>query len=92
MQLPIQVICELLGIPQEDQADFRRWTGVLVAGSVDRSGVPAAAAQFLGYLRDLIAAKRAAPADDLLSALIATHATRATASTRTSSRRWCSCC
>lgn len=72
VQLPIQVICELLGIPQEDQAEFRHWTGILVAGSVDRSGVPAAAAQFLGYLRTLIAAKRAAPADDLLSALIAT--------------------
>ncbi|MEV0564308.1 cytochrome P450 [Dactylosporangium sp. NPDC050588] len=72
VQLPIQVICELLGIPQEDQTEFRRWTGVLVAGSVERSGVPEAAASFLAYLRTLIATKRAEPADDLLSALIAT--------------------
>lgn len=72
VQLPIQVICELLGIPQEDQEEFRHWTGILVAGSADRSGVPAASASFLGYLRTLIAAKRAEPADDLLSALIAT--------------------
>ncbi|MEV4137311.1 cytochrome P450 [Dactylosporangium sp. NPDC049742] len=72
VQLPIQVICELLGIPQEDQTEFRRWTGVLVAGSVERAGVPEAAASFLAYLRTLIATKRAEPADDLLSALIAT--------------------
>ncbi|GAA2646813.1 cytochrome P450 [Dactylosporangium fulvum] len=73
VQLPIQVICELLGVPVEDQADFRRWTGVMVAGSASTAGIPEAAAAFLGYLRALIATKRATPADDLLSGLIATR-------------------
>jgi cytochrome P450 len=73
VQLPIQVICELLGVPVEDQEDFRRWTGVMVAGSASTAGIPEAAAAFLGYLRDLIAHKRANPAGDLLSGLIATR-------------------
>ncbi|WP_238007874.1 cytochrome P450 [Dactylosporangium sp. AC04546] len=73
VQLPIQVICELLGVPLADQADFRRWTSVMVGGSASTAGVPEAAAAFLGYLMKLIASKRAEPADDLLSGLIATR-------------------
>ncbi|WP_433089597.1 cytochrome P450 family protein [Dactylosporangium sp. CA-052675] len=73
VHLPIQVICELLGVPIEDQADFRRWTSVLVSASAGGPGVPEAAAAFLEYLLGLIERKRAAPAGDLLSALIATR-------------------
>ncbi|MER7008643.1 cytochrome P450 [Dactylosporangium sp. NPDC000555] len=73
VHLPIQVICELLGVPIEDQADFRRWTAVMVSASAGGAGVPEAAAAFVGYLRGLIERKRAAPADDLLSALVATR-------------------
>nr|BFE58586.1 cytochrome P450 [Dactylosporangium thailandense] len=73
VHLPIQVICELLGVPIEDQADFRRWTSVLVSASAGGPGVPEAAAAFLGYILGLIERKRAAPAGDLLSALIATR-------------------
>jgi cytochrome P450 len=73
VHLPIQVICELLGVPIEDQADFRRWTGVMVSASAGGPGVPEAAAAFVGYLLGLIERKRSAPAGDLLSALIATR-------------------
>ncbi|GAA3454260.1 cytochrome P450 [Dactylosporangium matsuzakiense] len=75
VHLPIQVICELLGVPIEDQADFRRWTSVMVSASASAggAGVPEAAAAFVGYLLGLIGRKRAAPAGDLLSALIATR-------------------
>jgi cytochrome P450 len=67
------VICELLGVPIEDQAEFRRWTSVLVSASAGGTGVPEAAAAFVTYLLDLIDRKRATPAGDLLSALIATR-------------------
>ncbi|MEV6932453.1 cytochrome P450 [Dactylosporangium sp. NPDC051485] len=73
VHLPIQVICELLGVPIEDQTDFRRWTSVLVSASAGGPGVPEAATSFVTYLLGLIARKRADPADDLLSALIATR-------------------
>jgi cytochrome P450 len=69
--LPIQVICELLGVPVADRDSFRAWTNVIIAGASALDQLPAAAEGLVGYLRDLITAKRAAPADDLLSALIA---------------------
>jgi cytochrome P450 len=70
--LPITVICELLGIPEADRAAFRGWTGPVMQGSF--AGFEAyrdAATALVGYLRDLLARKRAEPADDLLSALLA---------------------
>jgi len=70
--LPISVICELLGIPESDRAEFRGWTRPLVAGGVAGfEAYSAAATALVGYLRALLARKRAAPADDLLSALVA---------------------
>jgi len=70
--LPIAVICELLGIPKSDRAEFRGWTQPLVAGGMaGLQAYTAAAAALVGYVRELIARKRAEPADDLLSALVA---------------------
>ncbi|MGO4633993.1 cytochrome P450 [Streptomyces sp. 2RAF24] len=72
--LPITVICELLGVPAADRDSFRAWSNELVAPTgalTDREAVEG----FGGYLDELIEDKRAAgPADDLLSALIATRA------------------
>ncbi|MGW2425039.1 cytochrome P450 family protein [Streptomyces sp. NPDC001709] len=70
--LPITVICDLLGIPQEDRLDFRQWTDTLTAPDPARPGASKEAmAAMLGFLTRLLAAKRAEPADDLLSDLIA---------------------
>ena len=72
--LPITVITELLGIPPGDRADFRRWSSIAVNGAVHPPDVYVDAARnMVDYVRELLAAKRAAPADDLLSALIAVH-------------------
>ncbi|WP_242888789.1 cytochrome P450 family protein [Actinomadura litoris] len=70
--LPITVICEILGIPAEDRSLFRQWTSNAVAaesGDVDGrlNGVQPPGE----YLRALVAAKRDAPGDDLISALVA---------------------
>jgi cytochrome P450 len=72
--LPLTVISELFGVPEEDRAAFRQWT--LVVGGIDEGSVgkqPQAFADVGAYLNKLIADKRAAssPGDDLLSALIA---------------------
>ena len=69
--LPIQVLCELLGVPTEDQDDFRRWTDAIVTGPVNPAGLPPALVAIVAYIRELLVAKRQHPADDLLSALIA---------------------
>jgi cytochrome P450 len=69
--LPMQVICELIGVPAADRNSFRHWSNIAVSGNVANADVPAAFVALLGYVRELIAAKRADPGDDLLSALIA---------------------
>ncbi|SDC29055.1 cytochrome P450 family protein [Actinokineospora iranica] len=67
--LPMTVICELLGVPDTDRDSFRHWTSRLVATPMtEDSG--AAAAAMTDYLTGLIATKRAAPADDLVTDLI----------------------
>ena len=71
--LPITVICDLLGIPDEHRLDFRVWTDTLVAP--DPAAGPAAAKEavvaMLRFFTGLLADKRREPADDLLSDLIA---------------------
>ncbi len=72
--LPITVITELLGIPPGDRAAFRRWSSIAVNGAVHPPDVYVDAARnIVGYVQELITAKRADPGDDLLSALIAVH-------------------
>ena len=70
--LPVAVISDLLGIPDEDREVVRRWS----AFRMD-SRSPAVIAettrqfeQFSAYLRGLFARKRQAPADDMISQMI----------------------
>ncbi|MFJ4584743.1 cytochrome P450 family protein [Streptomyces echinatus] len=67
--LPIAVICELLGIPLAERETFREWSKALV-GSGPPEAARHASMAMGGYLMQVIAAKRAQPADDLLSDLI----------------------
>lgn len=71
--LPIQVICELLGIPAEDQADVRRWFLALPIGG-GRPGAEEEARETMrnltGYLNDLFERRRKAPSEDLISELV----------------------
>ncbi|MFD7841660.1 cytochrome P450 [Nocardia sp. NPDC059764] len=68
--LPMLVICELLGVPNEDRDSFRGWSTTLVSNDETPEARGAAVGQFLGYIDGLIRAKQEAPADDLLSELI----------------------
>ncbi|MFF2367411.1 cytochrome P450 [Streptomyces sp. NPDC058122] len=70
--LPITVICDLLGIGPTDRLDFRSWTDALVAPDPTRPSLAEeAVGSMVSFLTRLIADKRTAPTDDLLSALIA---------------------
>ncbi|GAA3229986.1 cytochrome P450 [Actinocorallia longicatena] len=71
--LPIRVICELLGVPAEDQPSFRAWTAVLTVPALGREARErrrTAAGEFNAYLSEIFAERRATPADDLISALL----------------------
>ena len=79
--LPVAVICRLLGVPIEDETKFS-WASSLLAQGLDPfvafTGQPQgfeerleAALWLRGYLRDLLQQRRAQPADDLMSGLIA---------------------
>lgn len=72
LPLPITVICELLGIPADHRAEFHDWSAVIVAGSLaEPDAYSSATTAMVRYLWELLRVKRAAPANDLLSALVA---------------------
>jgi cytochrome P450 len=71
--LPVTVIAELLGVPAEDQATFRRWSQTIIVGSVtgrDMENVGIASLEFIMYFHDMFDKRRADPKDDLISALV----------------------
>jgi vitamin D3 1,25-hydroxylase len=68
--LPVQVICELLGVPAQDRDDFSAWSSVMVDDSPGEEKV-AASSRLAEYLGALIERKRTEPDDALLSALAA---------------------
>src|ERR1044072_1522991 len=70
-QLPIIVICDLLGVPEEDRRDFRAWSDALITPAPARpQGAKEAVGAMLRFYTGLIAKKRAEPGHDLLSDLI----------------------
>lgn len=69
--LPVAVICELLGVPYADRSDFSTWSNVITSSTSDADALTSASGEMARYLLGLIALKRSAPADDLLSRLIA---------------------
>src|SRR5580693_1742719 len=68
--LPMTVICELLGIPDGDREEFKTWSQVILSSTATFDEYRAAGGAMYGYFTRLLTDKRAAPADDLLSALI----------------------
>jgi cytochrome P450 len=71
LPLPIQVICELLGVPYSDRDRFRAWAED--AGNVrDRARSERGLAELFDYGRMLVERKRAQPGDDVVSRLCAT--------------------
>ena len=72
LPLPVQVICELLGVPVADRDRFHAWSdGILAGVNRDPAVIRESFDQLGAYLAGLIGAKRREPADDLLTVLIA---------------------
>lgn len=66
--LPINVICEMLGVPTEHREQIRDVSRLLVSGSTSDTRV-AQEQMFMAYVAQLIAGKRQRPGDDLISQL-----------------------
>ncbi|MFI9754241.1 cytochrome P450 [Streptomyces collinus] len=77
--LPVAVIAEMLGIPESDRAPLRPWSADIcgmyeLKPSEDTAAKAVrASVEFSDYLRELIAARRKEPGEDLISGLIAAH-------------------
>jgi cytochrome P450 len=70
--IPALTICELLGVPYADRGAFQGHAVTLNDQTAGMDAMGAAITALLDYLRDLVAAKRAAPTDDLLGDLTTT--------------------
>ncbi|MBJ7601382.1 MAG: cytochrome P450 [Candidatus Dormibacteraeota bacterium] len=76
--LPVTVIAEMLGVPSADWPRFRAWSRALVAAldplsarAAGAAGAALAAREALGgYLSEIVALRRAEPAEDLITALL----------------------
>ncbi|MET8770084.1 cytochrome P450 [Streptomyces sp. NPDC004658] len=77
--LPVAVIAEMLGIPEADRGQLRPWSaaicGMYELNPSEETAARAvrASVEFSGFLRELIAARREEPGEDLVSGLIAAH-------------------
>lgn len=67
--LPVTVIAELLGVPIDDHALFRRWADEAIGGSAS-DDTPSIRDYFLGYIDD----RRTNPREDLLTLLVRAEA------------------
>jgi cytochrome P450 len=75
--LPVQVIAELLGVPEADWGLLRPWSNAIVkmyeysVSDAQRDAAERASDEFVSYLREMVRARRGALTDDLVSSLIA---------------------
>lgn len=74
---PSQVIAEVMGAPLEDAPRLHRWSNWIqrqfdaVSMASEREQIEEAVKEFYEYAEELVRARRASPADDLISKLIA---------------------
>ena len=69
--LPVYVICDMLGVPENDRDDFKTWSDTFLnLSKYSAAQMDSAHRDFGAYMADLVAEKRKHPQDDLLSELI----------------------
>jgi cytochrome P450 len=69
--LPVWVICDMLGVPDVDRDRFSHWSDVMLSMTkFTQAEMDAAQREFWQYMSGHVAAKRANPGDDVLSALV----------------------
>ncbi|MFE5299495.1 cytochrome P450 [Streptomyces sp. NPDC056632] len=76
VELPLQAIAELIGVPQEDRARIFDWSNKMVAYDDPEYAITEeigaeAAMELIGYSMNLAAARKECPAQDIVSQLVA---------------------
>jgi cholest-4-en-3-one 26-monooxygenase len=74
-ELPLQVIAEMMGVPQEDRHKVFEWSNRMIGSedpeyAVSAEDATSAAMEMFAYANDLATKKRATPGDDILSVLL----------------------
>ena len=70
---PVTVIAELLGIPAERRADFKRWSDGVVgtlSGTADSSAAQQVGVELFSFFTEIVQARTEDPGDDLISQLV----------------------
>lgn len=68
--IPLLVIAELVGVPKDDLADFRRWSDAMIDAASDFSDESlASAAELFAYVNGVVGRRQEEPRDDLVSVL-----------------------
>jgi cytochrome P450 len=74
-RLPMDVISEMVGVPEADRDQLRTWADLVLHREADNPNVPPAgmeaAANLIKYFAEQVTERRSAPRDDLTDALIA---------------------
>lgn len=72
---PTSVIAALLGVDAGDRQEFKAWSdAIMTAHAVDAESVAAAYGKIFDYFTRVVAERRQAPGDDLVSALVVAEA------------------
>lgn len=76
VELPLQAIAELIGVPQEDRARIFDWSNKMVAYDDPEYAITEevgaeSAMELIGYAMNLAAARKKCPAQDIVSQLVA---------------------
>jgi len=76
VELPLQAIAELIGVPQDDRARIFDWSNKMVAYDDPEYAITEeigaeAAMELIGYAMNLAAARKECPAQDIVSRLVA---------------------
>jgi cholest-4-en-3-one 26-monooxygenase len=72
-ELPLQAICELLGVPQEDRLKIFDWSNRMVSyddPDYDPADGETAAYEQLSYFMEMAEDRKACPADDIVTKLV----------------------
>ncbi|WP_067464155.1 cytochrome P450 [Actinomadura macra] len=70
LALPVQVICDLLGVPRSDRALFTSWSDELLDSTGSTEQAAASVVEMNAYLAEQAAQRRRHPTDDLIGALV----------------------
>ncbi|MBF8186028.1 cytochrome P450 [Nonomuraea sp. K274] len=70
LPIPSLAICELLGVDYADRAEFQERTAIALNSNTSDDERARAGLELYGFIQELVAAKRAKSADDLLSGLV----------------------